>query len=181
MNREQIIEAVKNVTERARKLPKLGDAFTLPRIEFYSKSTVSGRAHYKEHKVSFNEVLARENPDKFMNTVIHEVAHLVTRKLYPKAKQSHGPEFKYVMSILGGRPNTTHSYDVKSVKREIVRPYNLYKCVCLGKVFTIVPNTHRQIEAGKKTLRCVKCHNAIRPVLNADDTFKIVMKSNLKK
>ena len=43
------------------------------------------------------------------DTVIHEVAHVITAYLYPRRKQEHGKEWKLVMMQLGSKPNRFHN------------------------------------------------------------------------
>lgn len=121
-----------------------------PAVRFFNRGTVAGKAHYKDMSVSYNEVLAEENPKTFNNTVIHEVAHLVVRKLYPYAS-AHGKEFKFVMRSLGGNGERCHSYDVSSVKVKRSYTYHVVKCDC---------GEHKVSKARAmraSNLRCKKC------------------------
>lgn len=49
-------------------------------------------------------------------TVIHELAHIVTRALFPHAS-AHGREWKWVMSLSGGSGARTHRVDTSDLKR----------------------------------------------------------------
>lgn len=94
-------------------------SFQLPTIEFKNLGRTAGKAFYAQNKIIYSPVLFTENVDRFLNrTVPHEIAHLITKVLYPNAKQHHGPEWRYVMQKLGIEDNTRcHSYDISSVSR----------------------------------------------------------------
>lgn len=140
MNREQIIAKVKEVTLQANEKFDLG--MPVPIVRFFNKGRVAGRAYYSLHLVEFNEVLAKHNPEKFYETVIHEVAHLVTRKLFPRAKQAHGPEFKAVDTALGGRGTRCNSYDTSVSK--VTKTYTRYVCKCACKEHTVTKRVASQ-------------------------------------
>lgn len=126
MNREQIITEVKRVVELANK--KYKTKIDVPEVEFFNKGRRAGYAIPGLNKLGFNVVLAKENAAIFHETVIHEVAHIVVTKVYPWAKQAHGPEFKAVDVSLGGRGTRCHSYDVSSVK--VKKTITRYECKC---------------------------------------------------
>jgi len=128
LNRTEIIAAVDKAHEKAKAAFNWKE--DKPSIGFFSKSATAGLAKAWQNRLEFNEVLAKENPTDFENTVIHEYAHLVTRKLFPRAKQSHGPEFKSVMRRMGGQPNTYHSYNVDSVVKRKTKTRYEVKCGC---------------------------------------------------
>ncbi len=116
----------------------------VPSIDFYSKGKVAGTARCISWRLEFNEILMDENKDSFIQTIIHEVAHLVTHKLYPNAKQNHGPEFKYVITKLGGEAKTYHNYDVSNVPGKKQQRHQ-YKCVGCGKVMQISTTLHNRL------------------------------------
>ena len=158
MLKQDIVDLVHIVTGEANRLfPDLN--MVTPYIGFFQKGTYAGRAWYKQHKVEFNTVLAEENGDRFENTVIHEVSHLVTNALFPSAKQAHGPEFKRVMATLGGEPNTYHKYDVSSVKisRTVVRL--VYKCSC--RTHYVTKGMHSKIVRSTSRVYCKACKTSL--------------------
>lgn len=158
MQKNQIIESVdKTVAKVNEMFPNLN--FKKPTVEFFSRGKVAGRAYYAKHHLEFNEVLAMENAEEFENTVIHEVAHLVVRKVYPFAKQAHGPEFRAVCRHLGGTGNTYHSYDVSTVARTMTKV--VYECGC--REHKIPPQKHRKIQMGV-SYYCRTCKGEISAV-----------------
>lgn len=63
--------------------------------------TTAGLAHYDKHMVDFSASLMWEHTEHFVkDTIPHEVAHIVTRLLYPKAKGHHNREWYYVMKTV---------------------------------------------------------------------------------
>ena len=135
-----------------------------PIVGWFTKTKTAGYAHYAAHKVTFNEVIARDNFEKFENTVIHEVAHLVTNRLFPNAKP-HGREWKYVMRKLGAIPSRCHRYNVASIKETRVptKKY-IYTCMCSEgkKEHLIGGQRHNNIVAGRKVFTCNACRERIR-------------------
>lgn len=174
MNKTEIRNAVFVISEQIRAQTP---TFVTPSVEFFDSSVVAGRAHYREHKVSFNTTLAGENSEAFMNTIIHEMAHLVTRMKYPNVKQSHGPQFKSIFISMGGNGKRCHSYDVSTVKREVVRTYVVYKCSC--REHNITAATHKKIGTGAKSFKCLRCGDKLSVVSNETGTrVKVVKISN---
>lgn len=155
MNREDIIVAVHEITGYANKAFR--NKISVPSISFYSKGAVAGRAFYESHRVEFNEVLAKENTESFINTVAHEIAHLVTRANFPNAKQAHGPEFKHVMRTLGYDHSTYHSYDTSSVKRKVTKTRYIYTCACERPL-----ELTRQKHEVANTLICKICKSKLK-------------------
>lgn len=154
MNRDDVSFRVVELCELADKIfgTKL---FGNVSVGFFSKGTAAGLA-YTNGRVEFNEVLMERHPEEFDTTIIHEVAHIVTFKVFPNAKQNHGPEFKRVMRMLGAdNPTRCHSYDVSGLKR-----YNTVKrfeYVCeAGCVHSLTIHRHKTIESGKVRCRCAK-------------------------
>lgn len=129
-----------------------------PRVEFYNRGCTAGKAYWIQHKVAFNEVLAEENPGKFMNTVIHEIAHLVTHKLFPQAS-AHGREFKMIMRKMGGDGERCHTYDTSSVRVVKTKKRYVYSCGCKEHRVTI--NVHKKVTLGHR-YSCKMCRDSIK-------------------
>ncbi len=124
-------------------------------VGFFSKGTAAGLA-YHNGRVEFNEVLMGRHPEEFDSTIIHEVAHIVTFKVFPNAKQNHGPEFKRVMKMLGAEnPTSYHSYDVSGLKRYNVVKRFEYVCEA-GCVHSLSVRRHNSIVNDGKRYRCAK-------------------------
>lgn len=130
-----------------------------PKVGFFQKSATAGKAHYGEWMVTYNEVIAQTNGlDVFDNTVIHEVAHLVVKKLYPFAK-AHGWEFKQVMRTLGGSGERCHNYDVSAVKTTLARNY-VWACGC--QKHNVTGRKHTNMMKRPGAYRCKKCGVSVK-------------------
>ncbi len=152
--RDQILADVHETIEHAKRL--FGDKIRLePKVSFFDNSARGGWANYVKHEVAFNEVLASENPLTFKNTVQHEIAHLITKQLYPWGK-AHGKEFKHIFRSLGGNGSRTHNYDTSSVKQKRSYTYSVVKCSC--QEHKVTPK-----RAETKILRCKLCHTICVP------------------
>lgn len=114
MNKTQIRSYVKRLIEKSNKMFKTN--IDRPTVTFFNKGQNAGWSESVSNVVAFNEILALENPVEFRDVVVHEVAHIVTDKLFPNATRMHGQEFKVVCRALGGSGETRHDLDVSSVR-----------------------------------------------------------------
>jgi predicted SprT family Zn-dependent metalloprotease len=125
--RSALIRRTAELVQQARNMFRI--EMTEPVVDFYNRGATAGKAWCNGSKVAFNEVLAKENTDKFDNTVMHEVAHLVTYVMHPGAS-AHGREFKSIFIRLGGNGRRCHSYDVSSVKTKKTKTRVEVRCSC---------------------------------------------------
>lgn len=97
--------------------------FEMPVIRYDIKNTHGGLAIMPSYIIRLNLILLVENEDHFINqTVPHEVAHLVNRRVnkVPEGKKRlmpHGREWQAVMKLFGLEPEVTHSYSTASIDR----------------------------------------------------------------
>jgi len=88
-----------------------------PAFRCVSKANRYAGMYYHRGIVEIN--LAFDFPaGQLEETIAHEIAHHITRKLYPNAAQAHGPEFRYVMSQIGYKGDTYHTMDVSAAKQK---------------------------------------------------------------
>lgn len=65
--------------------------------------TTAGLAHYSDHMVDFSASLMWEHQEHFLkDTIPHEVAHLVTRLVYPDVKGHHNAKWYDIMRNVYG-------------------------------------------------------------------------------
>lgn len=136
-------------------------SFEIPDVSFKDMGRVAGKAIYP-NKIILGITLFEQNLERFLaRTVPHEVAHLVTHKLFPKAKQAHGPEWRMVMAKLGVVDNSRcHSYDISAVsnkRQSRVKDCRVY-CGCPEKFVTIT--LLRRMRKGTK-YTCRACNQTI--------------------
>lgn len=156
MNEQDIIDYVEGLVASINSRNILPEPLKIHEIEFFDTTTTAGwaqRTRDGRNILKFHRVLAKNNPNTYHETIIHEVAHIATRIKYPKAKQHHGPEFKYMNSILGGRDGIRHSYSVVGLKRKMLK--YIYTCNC--NMFMLSPVKHRKVQDKTARYSCHKC------------------------
>ena len=124
--------------------------------------TTAGFAYPSLKRIELNATIFLANIENFFDdTIPHELAHILTRMLYPTAKQSHGPEWKSVMRNLGFSPTRCHSYDVTSINRDNAK-LSRYTCQCNDgtKEFFLSKILHNKINKGHFRI-CVTCKTRI--------------------
>jgi predicted SprT family Zn-dependent metalloprotease len=131
-----------------------------PKVEWFEKTGKAGYAKLAHNIVGFNvEIARRVGQREFKNTVIHEIAHLVTYTIDPLAPH-HGRTFKNVMANLGGIPNTFHSYDVTGLVRKVTKVRHSMKCACSEHWVTSALRS--KVMHGQKYI-CKTCNVSIMP------------------
>ena len=120
----------------------------------------AGLAYTISRKIELNEILFLENVDEFFSrTIPHEAAHIITKILYPHAKQSHGPEWRYIMDRLEVSDiKRCHSYDVSSVAKPRLSEKFTYTCAC--KSFSLSKIMHNKIQKGSHRV-CNSCKTRV--------------------
>lgn len=142
---------------------QLGARMPMPTCSFDLRGKTAGKAWTARKgegaagqavlHVQLNSVLFQENVQGFLqDTIPHEVAHLVTRRLYGRAVASHGPEWQRVMRTLGVSPERTHSYDVSNS----AVASRLYRFSCACRTFELTPRKLRSALQGLRACRQCK-------------------------
>lgn len=110
-----VTESTSDYIQRANRLYNLN--LTTPNIVLVDKGTFAGKAYSKLWEIKYNIRLLKNNVSEFiLNTVPHEVAHLVENKLYGKV--THRKNWKQIMNDFGvEKPMSYHTYDIKDCKR----------------------------------------------------------------
>ncbi|MDX2319042.1 MAG: SprT family zinc-dependent metalloprotease [Moritella sp.] len=135
---------------------RLDRTFSRPIINFNQRGKAAGSARLQSNELRFNPILLQENQQHFiMHTVPHEVAHLLTYQLYGRTKP-HGKEWQQIMNqIFELTANTTHSYDVSSVKGKTFT----YICQCTEHQLTI--RRHNKIVRDNIKYTCRFCKQSL--------------------
>lgn len=136
----------------------------MPHIRYDLKGKVAGKATLGSYGMCFitlNPGLLINNlKDYIDNTIPHEVAHIVARRVYGRVKP-HGNEWKHVMAVFGVKAERCHEYDMNApgvVKRQMKR-YD-FGCGCEGHVHHISARKLTSIQKGNR-YRCIKCKQTI--------------------
>ena len=116
-------EAARNALDLGlRKLPIAEDrAEELRRrfqVRFYKKGIAAGKAHPRTRSISLHLPLLKENPDQALDTVTHEVAHVLAFEL---GEFGHGPKWKRAHRVIGGTAKRCHRMDVTKHKARRTR------------------------------------------------------------
>ena len=85
-------------------------------------SRVAGVAFYAgriEYNLAY--ICTLDKLEDFNRTIVHELAHIIQFRIYPKAKQAHGVEFRGIMARLGYDGSTYHKYSVSKAKSSVAR------------------------------------------------------------
>ncbi|WP_261857768.1 SprT family zinc-dependent metalloprotease [Photobacterium sanguinicancri] len=135
---------------------RLQKRFVIPTINFTQRGRIAGSARLQGWEVRFNPVLLEENPQAFLNEVVpHEVAHLITFKLFGRVRP-HGKEWQTIMTQVFGIPaRTTHSFDVSSVQGKTFP----YQCQCSQHQLTV--RRHNKVARGQASYHCRQCRQPL--------------------
>lgn len=127
--------------------------FARPSVTLDLRGQKAGVAYLNRNLLRFNAQMYRENHDDFLlQTVPHEVAHLIAHALYGGQIRAHGREWQALMTDLYGLPaRRCHDYAV--APRRSTR--YLYRCGCPeGIPFT--PQRHALVRRGRR-YQCRRC------------------------
>jgi SprT protein len=120
--KEKIKESVELSLTKAREIYKMD--FPTPLISFNLRGSCAGQAwanayvdgKYVDFYMKFNIQIAEAHMGEFMvNTVPHEVAHIVSYCLYGTNGKGHGREWQTIMRSFGLEPTRCHNYDMSKV------------------------------------------------------------------
>lgn len=154
--RDWIVDRVRYYINKANDL--FGQSMGIPVIRYHHKGRAAGRAIYADYAVSFHSVLAAENGEDFDQTIGHEVAHLVAKRVF--GCTGHGKGWKRVMKALGLRVERCHSYDMSNAKVRRQARYD-YVCACPKEnTHKISATIHNKIQRGY-SYRCAHCKTTL--------------------
>lgn len=153
----QVIARVEQCIAHANQ--RLNKRLPMPAVSFRQRGKIAGSARLQGWEVRFNPVLLEENPQAFLDEVVpHEVAHLVTFKLFGKVRP-HGREWQIIMTEVFRIPaRTTHSFDVSSVQGTTYP----YRCGCSEHQLTV--RRHNKVQRNQATYHCRRCQQRLQAV-----------------
>jgi SprT protein len=109
--------------------------------------------------IRYNPILLQHNRQEFLTqTLPHEVAHVIARKLYGRSIRPHGNEWKEVMQFFGADSLRCHNYATENVPVRKLRRFT-YTCGCQQHQLTTI--RHNRIQKGL-TYRCRQCGEPLR-------------------
>jgi SprT protein len=129
-------------------------SFELPALSFdLNSGRIAGQAFCYRWLIKINPKFLSLDSDHVINvTVPHEVAHLICHKMYPHAKQHHGPDWRSIMIRFGLRPNTYHTMRLPESM-----PHT-YICSC--QKFHLSNLLHKRMQNGSRRI-CNKCRKEL--------------------
>jgi SprT protein len=143
----------------------------LPTIDVTIRGAVAGKAYKYTNHIELNYELINNGYFKEISeeTLYHELAHLITNYLentnqlnnYDKCgnkikNKPHGKEWKYVMTIIGEKPEVKHNMEVKKKKYWRIE----YECGC--QTHLITKNKHEKILRKMTILTCRTCNKELK-------------------
>ncbi|TBU93444.1 SprT family zinc-dependent metalloprotease [Phytopseudomonas dryadis] len=133
--------------------------FARPQVSFKLRGQKAGVAHLTENKLRFNPQLYRDNQEDFLlQTVAHEVAHLIAHQLFGPSIQPHGEEWQLIMrGVYELPPHRCHSYAVE--RRKVSR--FIYRCQCAEGDFPFSAQRHALVAKGRRYY-CRRCKVTLR-------------------
>ncbi len=156
------------VVARSRALLKMAEShygrpIPAPEIRFDLRGQAAGQARIAPGRISllrYNPALLAANVKDFLvQTVAHEVAHLVAFEVFGRHIRPHGVEWQAVMRLFGVPPQRCHSYvATESDRRRLAR--HTYHCGCRTHELSSI--RHNRIAKGQQYL-CRACGQPLRP------------------
>lgn len=114
-----------------RELDRLCAAFPLgyrPTIEWRPFRTTAGMAYYRRRAIGLGAAVLT-TPERMVDTLVHEYAHLLAAARFGAQGLGHGPAWRQAMMDLGALPTVRHTYEVA---RNVSRQRVIYRCVRCG-------------------------------------------------
>lgn len=153
---------------------KYGVTIDSPTVVYKKRGTTAGTANYRTWTIDLNPVLLMENVDSFIaRTVPHELAHLITDKVYPEAhatevvrthrglrrtkRDVHGQYWQSVMRALGADPSRCHSYDTTNSKIRKTTTKHEYRCSGCGVVVAVGGRRHSALQSNPRAVYHQAC------------------------
>ena len=148
--KQEFIQGVQDCLEKARQLYPEFTLKLLP-IVFYPKGSAAGRAKWKRvgsqvvYNVEFSvEAIGVDWENMYLDTIPHEIGHIVARFIYGHKAQAHGPEWKRISRSLGCTGERCHEMNLTKAhssrrQRELYISDSGDKCV-------VGPTQHKKIQ-----------------------------------
>ena len=112
-------------------LDRLCAAFPLgyrPALEWRAYRTTAGMAYFRRRAIGLGAALLT-TPERLVDTLVHEYAHLLAFARHGRAGTGHGPAWRQAMADLGAEPTVRHAYEAA---RNASRQRVTYRCLRCG-------------------------------------------------
>jgi SprT protein len=164
---EQWADLERRAREQTEALVRLGQRLTgraiaQPPVRFDLRGQSAGQVRIDARgrgMIRYNAALLLRHGDDFLRqTVPHEVAHYVAYLHHGRAIRPHGPEWRQLVTALGGEPLRCHRYDIDGLRLRQTRWF-LYHCRCGEHKLSSI--RHNRISGGARYL-CRRCGETLR-------------------
>lgn len=134
-----------------------GRDFIFPTVSFKLRGKVAGSCWYVRREIRINIPMFNDNEEDYiLNTIPHEMAHLIAHDLYGKQSWGHGYYWQDVMiRCFQLDPTRCHDYDVAAHKVKRTVNYHNYDCGC--RIYKLTTLKHNRAQNGKSTYTCRHC------------------------
>jgi SprT protein len=132
--------------------------FERAQLAFNLRGMAAAVAYPTRNAIRINLRLLNQNAEDFLlNTVPHEVSHLIAYRVHGQGIAPHGVEWAAIMrEVYGLKPLRCHNYDVRP---SLTTAYQ-YRCGCdAGHMFTT--RRHNNAQRGRLYL-CRRCRQPLR-------------------
>lgn len=131
--------------------------FESPHLAFNLRGMAAAVAYPAKNSIRINRRLLEQNTEDFLlNTVPHEVSHLISYHLHGRFVAPHGAEWATIMrEVFGRKPLRCHSYDVRLNMSVAYR----YLCGC-AVVHTFGTRRHKSALRGRRYY-CRRCRHPL--------------------
>jgi SprT protein len=164
--RDSVSETVKNeVGESIKRFlliaeKRYGKTYSMPSVSYDLKTVVAGTASYSRWHIEVNPRMLVENKDDYLiNTIGHEVAHLITSGNHHGKRMGHRKEWKDTMAVFGLEPEIYHHYKTHSKPRKRMQRFT-YVCPCSYHHYLTVKR-RRAVER-EGTVYCLRCRHILK-------------------
>jgi SprT protein len=141
--------------------PEKCGSLKMPLIRYTLKGKTAGKAWLLKWEISLNPHMAALNGDRFvMETVTHEMAHLIAHKLNLKDRP-HGGTWESVMVAFGQTPKRLHNFKVSGIN-SMRKPQSRFIYTCKCREHHITKTRHNRILRGVE-YRCLYCKGVLTP------------------
>ena len=158
---QQIIQRVTELFDLADRVYRR--QFERPVIRIDLRGRTAGQAWPKKQLLRFNMTLFRLHREDFLlQTVAHEVAHLIAYQLYGLSIRPHGHEWQTIMTELFKLPaDRCHQYEVPLSSQQ--KNQWRYQCQCEKGDSIVYLSTirHNRVQKGMR-YQCRRCHSELQ-------------------
>lgn len=153
---EQLPGVCENILDECiGRLPKnYRDQLQRPVISYFRNSPTAGRARGKRHLELNQDLLEQDQDETLMETLPHELAHLLVHQTCDYPTKPHGREWQYFMELLGCDTTVCHRMEQPDLVRK-KQHRHAYECSCM--IHKVSSTKHNQMLFKGRGRKCTRC------------------------